>query len=84
MKAKPAILLFMAITMLLAKANADNNIEKNQGQDQSHEQVSSDFLEFLADMTEVTGDGFENWLEAEDKYNDGSDFDKRSTEDPLQ
>lgn len=80
MKAKPAILLFMVITMLLAKANADDN----KSHDQSGEQVSSDFLEFLADMTEVTGDGFENWLEAEDKYNDGSDFDKRSTEDPLQ
>ena len=80
MKAKPAILLFMVITMLSAKANANSN----EGQDQSHEQVSSDFLEFLADMTEVTGDGFENWLEAEAEYNDGSDFDKRSTEDPLQ
>ena len=80
MKAKPAILLFMVMTMLSAKANANSN----EGQDQSHEQVSSDFLEFLADMTEVTGDGFENWLESEAEYNDGSDFDKRSTEDPLQ
>ncbi len=80
MKAKHAIVIFMAITILLDKANADSN----EGQDQNHEQVSSDLLEFLADMEEVTGDGFENWLEAEPEYNEGLGFDKRSAENPLQ
>jgi len=31
--------------------------------DQTQEDLSVDFLEFLADMNEVTGEGFDNWLD---------------------
>jgi len=31
---------------------------------ENDEDLSSDFLEFIADMDEITGDGFESWLES--------------------
>lgn len=37
--------------------------------DQTQEDLSVDFLEFLADMNEVTGEGFDNWLD--DNSEDG-------------
>ena len=46
------LLLFLNI-LLLTVAQADTS---------ENQQPDADFLEFLAEMDEVTGDGFETWL----------------------
>lgn len=67
MKAKHTIFYFLCLALLspLAKAN------QQQAQESSSNAYSNDmeFFEFLADMEETTGTGFERWLE------DGSDID---------
>lgn len=59
MKAKPAILFLILLLKVMATSSAKAN--------ETEEQVSSDFLEFLADMEEITGDGFESWLDSENE-----------------
>ena len=53
MKVKKPLLLLILFTCTTAIAN--------------QEQIGPDFLEFLAEMEEVTGDGFETWLETENQ-----------------
>jgi len=50
----------------LLLVSAFSNCHANQ----QEEELSIDFLEFLADMDEVTGDGFINWLKDESEFND--------------
>jgi len=71
MKAKPALLLLMIFLLLAVKANTN----------QDQQEIDSDFLEFLADMEEVTGDGFENWLEAETETDINSEIDSSYTKE---
>lgn len=55
MKVKKTLLLLVLVTCTTAIANANQ------------EQVDPDFLDFLVEMEEVTGDGFETWLETENQ-----------------
>lgn len=54
MKVNYHILLFV---LLLLSSPAKSNTKQ--------EDVNEDFLEFLAEMDEVTGDGFEQWINDE-------------------
>lgn len=71
MKVRPTLLLLLILTLMTSKANADEN----------QEEISSDFLEFLADMEEVTGDGFENWLETDITTEVNSEIDSSNTKE---
>jgi len=71
MKAKPVLLLLIMFVLLATKANANKN----------QEEIDSDFLEFLADMEEVTGDGFENWLETDTAADVNSEIDSSNTKE---
>ncbi len=50
------------------------NVTANANQEDT-EEASADFLEFLADVEENTGDGFEAWLDE----NSNEDFASKST-----
>ena len=78
MKAKPTLLLLMLLMLVTAKLHADTNTKENQ------EEISSDFLEFIAEMEEVTGNGFENWLEDDNENNDINEFRHNNTVEQLQ
>ena len=67
MKAKRTLFLLVVLALMTSKVSAN---EDNQNQ----EEVSSDFLEFLADMEEVTGDGFENWLDSDTEDDTSNEY----------
>ena len=71
MKVRPPLVLLLILTLMTSKANADDK----------QEEISSDFLEFLADMEEVTGDGFENWLETYITTEVNSEIDSSNTKE---
>jgi hypothetical protein len=54
MKVKHTLLLLLLFALLPTFANTNNT-----------DGIDSDFLDFLAEMEEVTGEGFENWLETD-------------------
>ena len=74
MKAKPTLLLLMMLMLLASKSSAN----------QHQEEIDSDFLEFLADMEEVTGDGFENWLDTDITTEVNSEIDSSNTKEQSQ
>lgn len=71
MKAKSTLFILLMLSLISVEATANQ------------EAISADFLEFLADMEEVTGDGFEDWLETDneyDQYESNNEYNTRSME----
>jgi len=76
MKAKEANILKLISIVLIIQAMTISTVAAND------DEIDADFLEFLADMEEATGSGFEAWLndDSEDQFSTNSNEETEFTE----